>query len=445
MHDLGGPAPAYTLPALRARSDVTVYVPRPGQWAATAPGVPDNGAVTVLLDEGGWDLGEEDEAVRRIVDAARRCAADAVLTFSELWAVPTARAAERLGLRGASADGALRARDKLLMREALAAAGFRSPVFAAIGGPADVVDVLKASGPGGVLVKPRFGMSAVGIRLVENADEAERVLAESRAGYTAFGMPVDPARAMLAESRFLGDTSGWYTRPGLGDQVCVEGLVVRGTHLPLGITDVMPKVPPFTQSAHISPTSLTPDAQRIVLDTARRAVDALGLDTCGTHVELKLMADGRCEVIEIAARYPGRTIVEQSDRAYGTDLVGHLVDALTDPGHPLPPALEPAQDIGGTAAATLHLYASEYLRDLPTPFAYAGIEPPPASLVDPAVRIVAFDERGHGWRVPQAGDEQPHWIARMYLEGASVDAVCRSVNRIRYETRLRRPVGAALS
>ncbi|WP_405528517.1 ATP-grasp domain-containing protein [Streptomyces avidinii] len=438
VHDLGGPAPAYTLPALRARSDVALYVPRPERWDPTTLGVPDNGAVTIMFDEGGWDISDEEEAARRIADAALKWEADAVLTFSELWTVPVAIAAETLGLRGATQTGARRARDKLLMRQALASAGFRAPEFAEVTGPADVVRVLGASGPGGVLVKPRHGMSAVGIRLVEDAAQAEQVLAESLAGYTAFGMPADADRAMLVESRLVGDTGGWYVRPGLGDQICVEGLVVEGTYVPLGITDVLPKVPPFTQSAHVSPTSLTLEAQHTVLDTARRAVDALGLRTCGTHVELKLMADGQCEIIEIAARYPGRTIVDQSDRAYGTDLVGLLADALLDATPSLPPALEPGPHADRAAAATVHLYASEYLEGLPTPFGYRGIEPPPATLMDPSVRIAAFDERTHGWHVHGVGDEQPNWIVRMYLEGPSVDAVCRSANRVRHETRLRR-------
>lgn len=436
VQDYGGPALAYALPALRARGCVTLYVPRPERWDASLLGVPDNGAVTVVLDDSDWDRADEDEAVRRITAVAQRARAGAVLTFSELWSVPAARAAQELGLRGASPTGARRARDKLLMRRALAEVGFGTPVFRAVEGPEDVAAVLRATGSGGVVVKPRKGMSAVGIRLVEHEDETAQVLRESLAGYASFGVPADSEQALLAEGLLRGDARGWHVRPGLGDQVSVEGLVVGGTYVPVGITDVLPKVPPFTQSAHVSPTSLTLEGQRIVLDTARRAVEALGLGTCGTHVELKLMADSECAVVEIAARYPGRAIVDQTDRAYGTDLVGRLADALLDDEPVLPAAYTPTLADPRGAAATLHLYASEYLDGRPLPFAYEGMSPCPSALLDVSVRVKGFDERPYGWTVQATGDEQPHWIARLYLEGDSVEAVCASVNRVRYETRL---------
>lgn len=433
VYDHGGPPLAYVLPPWQARACLAVYIPRPEQLDPADEALLRGLGIHTSLDADCWDRRNDHETTRRIVAAARDHGADALVTFSELSAVPTARAAAQLGLRGATAAGAERARDKLLMRDALRAAGFRTPRYRAVAGPADVAQAL-ADFRGPLLLKPRCGMSAVGIQRVEQAADVEAAFASARASLGDFPILADTEQAFLVEQVLVGDPSAWYSGPGLSDQVCVEGLVVEGRYVPVAITDVTPKVAPLTQSGHISPTSLSAQGQSRVINAARRAVDALDLSTCGTHVELMLMPDGDCAVIEIAARYPGRTVVPQTDYAYGSDLVGALADALLH-GHTTAAPFR-AGHAPSRAAATVHLYASEYLRRLEiASFSYAGVRPL-AHLIDPSVRIASYRARPAGWPMKRHAHEQPHWLAQLYLEGASLHAVRQSVDRVRRDFQL---------
>ncbi|MFC8538821.1 acetyl-CoA carboxylase biotin carboxylase subunit family protein [Streptomyces sp. NPDC057249] len=81
-----------------------------------------------------------------------------------------ARARDRHGIPGQSADQALPFRDKLVMKERVAAAGLRTPGFHA---PRDADDARSfAAGHGWpVVVKPRLGFASSGVTLVRTMDE----------------------------------------------------------------------------------------------------------------------------------------------------------------------------------------------------------------------------------------------------------------------------------
>ncbi|PZT73775.1 MULTISPECIES: ATP-grasp domain-containing protein [unclassified Streptomyces] len=444
VHDHGGPPLRHLLPCWLARARTAVYLPRPERISAADRAYLDELGVPVVGDETppAHRRGPEDHPP--IARAARAYGADALSTASEPYALAVARAAQELGLRGASSMGAAQARDKLLMRDALRRAGFVSPRHRAVTGPDDIVAALSDFG-GPLLLKPRRGMSAVGIQPVTRPQDAARAYREALDSFGGFDAIAAGREDFLVEELLVGDASAWYECAGLSDQVCVEGIVVEGRYTPTAITDVTPKVPPFTQSGHLSPTSLPPAAQQRVLDAARRTVAALELSTCATHVELKLMPDGTCAVIEVAARFPGRTIVAQCDHAYATDLGGALADALLhgqDTVQPLSTERVPSR-----AAATVHLYPSEYLRRLPdrrrggpSP-AYAGLEPL-AGLLGPGIRVAGFRERPHGWPVSAHGHEQSHWLVQLHLESDSLPRLRNAVARVRAGFRPRQTADA---
>lgn len=433
VYDYGGPPLWYFLPVLRSRARVAVYVPRPERLEPAELTLLRDGVVDLRLDTEEWDRRDETETETRIVAAAQNWRADAVFCFSELYATQTARAAEKLGLRGASTAGAERARDKLLMRDALTAAGLHQVRYRPVRSAEDIAALVsEVDGP--VLVKPRRGMSAAGIQRVDRADQAGRALARARESMAGFDVPADPEQSFLVEELLVGAAERWHSVPGFCDQVCVEGVVVEGDYVPMAITDVTPKVPPFTQSGHVSPTSLDPSAQRRVLSAARQAITALALDTCGTHVELKLMPDGRCAVVEIAARYAGRTIVPQTDFAYGADLVGTLADALLR-GESTARPLEPGSH-ASHAAATLYLYGSQFLDVRRAPTRFTGFTPHPGELLLPTVRVAGFTERERGWLIRDRVHEQPFWLAQLYLQGTSLADLRETVARVRRELRL---------
>jgi biotin carboxylase len=70
---------------------------------------------------------------------------------------------------------------------------------------------------------------------------------------------------------------------------------------------------------------LSEPLQRRIEEVSRRAVDALGLDTCGTHTELKLRPNGELTVIEVGARFGGLLTTRQIEIAFDLDPIGMLV------------------------------------------------------------------------------------------------------------------------
>ncbi|MEE1786232.1 ATP-grasp domain-containing protein [Streptomyces sp. SP17BM10] len=279
------------------------------------------------------DAPRGDELVDLIVEHAKAVGADAVLTLSEFAVLAVAHAAGRLGLAGAG-EGILRARDKRLMREAWAAAGVPIPAFRRVDSLADLEAALAAFTPP-LLLKPAWGAGSVAQIVLEAPEDAAPAWEEIERGLRAgsrVGMnelyAADTDRDRLVEEIAQGSTGGWYEEPGYGDYVSVEGIVADGVYHPLAITAKLPTVPSFVEVASTSPTVLPVPLQRRIEEVSRQAVDALGLENCGTHTELKLMADGGLVVIETAARFGGLLTTRQVHEVFGLDPIGMLVRQL---------------------------------------------------------------------------------------------------------------------
>ena len=75
------------------------------------------------------DLADPDASVRAITGFARRTPVDAILSVDDSATLVAALASAALGLPHNTPDSALAARDKSVMRRALAAAGVPCPVF----------------------------------------------------------------------------------------------------------------------------------------------------------------------------------------------------------------------------------------------------------------------------------------------------------------------------
>ena len=283
---------------------------------------------------GRWQEELHGEAlVDAIVAEAASLGADAVLCTSEYVLLATALAAERLGLPGPG-TGARAARDKRRMREVWSDAGVPVPRFRRVGSRADLMTALGELEPP-LLLKPAWGAGGIGQAIVsgpEELDDAwERVggALERSASYSLADWYVtNPARDLLAEEVVHGTTEGWYDRPGYGDFLSVEGIVAGGAYHPISITARTPTIPPFTELTCLAPCVLSEPLQRRIEAIARKAVDALGLDTCATHTEIKLAPDGRLFVLETAARLGGGVITQVVESVFGVDLIGLLAKEL---------------------------------------------------------------------------------------------------------------------
>lgn len=211
---------------------------------------------------------------------------DAVFTAGTDFSASVAWVAERLGLPGISYETAVRASDKLLMREALAAAGIPSPRFAAVG-PGEPPAAAAAGLGFPLVVKPADSMGARGCRAVRNAAELDAAVASalphSRSG-----------RAIVEE----------YVD---GPEFSIDAVVVDGEVRIRGLADRHIVFSPyFVELGHTIPSSAPPEVQEEVLRVFVSAVRALGIDRGAAKGDMKYSSSrGGAYVGEIAARLSG--------------------------------------------------------------------------------------------------------------------------------------------
>lgn len=212
--------------------------------------------------------------------------------------------------------------------------------------------LLKSSGRGGGI-----GQQVIreGTSLTQVMDNVRRALSEAADhGIVEYSGRLDVAHC-VAEEIIPSTTESWYSDPRYGDFLSVEGMVADGTYHPICLTGRLPTLPPFAEIGAVSPCVLREDLQRRVEDLAVRAVDSLGLGTCATHTEIKLMADGGMCLLETAARVGGSTATALAESVFGVDLVGLQAQEVLGL-----PVSYPDQMLtsGKGAAASLFLFAA---------------------------------------------------------------------------------------
>jgi biotin carboxylase len=356
VHSRSGPPLDFALPRLAARGEIHVLALRP------LPAGAEEFCASVIPAHERRLKG--DELVDAIVEAARRVGADALCGLSEYTVVPVALAAERLGLPGPG-PGAAASRDKRLMRAAWAKAGVPQPAYRTVASAADLRQAFGELRPP-LLLKSAWGAGSAAQLVISSQEQIGPAWQEA----TTVMRTADAADASMleapgaAENDFLteeiipGTTRSWWEDgSGYGDYLSVEGIVIEGVYHPVCITSRLPTIPPFMELCNIAPCELPTELQRAIESVARASVDALGLRTCGTHTEIKLMEDGGLALIESAARFGGAAILAQIEHVYGRDLLGMLADALLGlPADP-PDSMLSRHDATG-AACTLSLLAT---------------------------------------------------------------------------------------
>ena len=244
---------------------------------------------------------QPDASVRAIVAAAGARPVDGVIAVGDRPVVLAARAAEALGIRWHSVDGAQASTDKRRSRTLMAAAGLPSPRFSVF--PVTRVSP-SASRQGGsgqaplafpVVLKP-VGLS--GSRGVIRANDAG-----------GFDAAFERIRALLARPQIRT------TRAGLEDEILVEeyidgpevaleGVMTGGALTAFAVFDKPdPLVGPyFEETIYVTPSGLGEAIRHAVSRQVERAARALGLAHGPVHAECRISPDGRIYVLEVAAR-----------------------------------------------------------------------------------------------------------------------------------------------
>ncbi|GAA2827300.1 ATP-grasp domain-containing protein [Crossiella cryophila] len=324
----GGAPLEHVFPRIAGEGELHVLALMPLPEAGESEWRPACTSVTELATEARGEA-----LVDLVVEHARALGADAVLSISEFAVLLVAKVAQRLGLPGGG-PGLITARDKRLMRETWERAGVPIPRFRRVDSEADLAAAMTELTPP-LLLKPAWGAGSVAQLVLHTAEDvapAWRQVAQAlelghQVGMNELYAP-DTDRDLLVEEILAGSTEGWYTEPGYGDYVSVEGIVANGVYHPLCITGKLPAIPPFTEVASTMPSTLPEPVQRHLEDISRRAVDALGLETCGTHTEIKLGPDGFGAVIETGARFAGLMVTKQIEEVFGFDPIAMLVREL---------------------------------------------------------------------------------------------------------------------
>ncbi len=248
---------------------------------------------------------------------------DAIVAVDDQGAVAAAAASERLGLRHNPPRAVAATRDKLVMRSVLARQEVPQPAYGTIPAGARPAEVALAVKDVGLpcVVKPATLSASQGVL---RADSPEGVVAVAeRVRRIATGAGIDPQAPLLVE-RFVP-----------GEEVAVEGLLDDGILDVLAIFDKPDPLdgPAFEETIYVTPSRHANRDIEAVLDSTRKATQALGLREGPVHAELRLR-DGRAWVIEVAARTIGglcsRALAFSTGRTLEQLVLAHAIGSPLD-------------------------------------------------------------------------------------------------------------------
>lgn len=365
----GGPPIDYVMPALARRCTVHVLL--------LSACTPYNKAVIQRFAQTVTE--QQDVPAQHLVDVIAEHAqgVSAIVTVSEFLVIAVAEACERLGLRGAG-PAAVLARNKLAMRARWAQVGLPVPEFVAVRTRLDLHEAARRFMQPFVL-KDAWGAGAIGMQLVDPDgnldvvyDRTQAAIAEARRLQIGErSLAGDGPIHLIAEALMEGASHHWFADEECGDFVSVEGVVVDGNPRSLALAGRMRPLPPFCETADLSPSTIDDDNRMRLFRLAEAAVQALGLHNCATHTEFKLMPNRTVGLLEVAARVGGTSIARQVRATQGICLVEHLLMALLGSGE------SPPQPVASPVAA-----------------AAAGLQ------------VLGADARGSPWRQPHAFDHR---------------------------------------
>ncbi|MFQ5942310.1 MAG: ATP-grasp domain-containing protein [Anaerolineales bacterium] len=241
------------------------------------------------------DFHDLEGSTDRIVEFAAEYPLKAIISTDDDGVVLAAMASDALGLSHSSLVAVRAARDKYQTRQALSAAGMRTPEyqrFTVEDEPGAVAE--KLSYP--CVVKP---LALAASRGVMRADDPEQFVAGFRRLVDILQETVHgdetPAGDQILVEGFI---------PGM--EVAVEGILVGGELLVLAIFDKPDPLdgPYFEETIYVTPSRHSMEVQAEIVDAAKQAVAALGLTEGPIHAEVRVNEQGAW-ILEVAPRSIG--------------------------------------------------------------------------------------------------------------------------------------------
>ncbi len=268
-----------------------------------------------------------------ILAAARKEKICAVATTGTDVAVPALGAVcGALGLPGLGPEAALKAADKILMKEAFRSGGVCTSDFRAV---SSVEEALAAAEEIGYPVMMKIPDKS-GSRGITKA-ETQEALKEA----WTFARQATEAPVLLVEGFVEGTEFG------------VDALIQHGR-----FRGIFPHEKQVYRSArtgipagHLCPDGFSPEVREKIAVQMEKIRAALGLDDCAVNVDAILTPAGEVSIIEAAARCGGTGIPEALGAALETDFYDRILDLALDREIPQ------MEWIPGRAAASLLLWS----------------------------------------------------------------------------------------
>jgi len=247
----------------------------------------------------------------------------------------------------------LNSRDKLVMKQALSAAGLNVAETLAV--DAQVAEFQFSPGQR-VIFKPSVFGGSGGVRLVHNREELGQAMADADQLLARYGdaLYFDPSRIHL--EAFLDSEQEVSVEVFCTPRGCKA---VAVTHKQLSAR------PHFAEMGHMVPYVGNNDNELRL--TAERACQALGLEMGVAHVEIKIVEETPY-LIEVGARPAGDKIIDLVYRALGVDL--YALHARSYQGHQEP---FPTPINAGTAAVAFLKSAAGTIRRINCPELPQGV------------------------------------------------------------------------
>lgn len=256
----------------------------------TPESFPTNIGVNVAVD-----FTDVEGAANRIVEFARaRGGVRAVLAIDDRGAVIAALASARLGLSHNDPGSALAARDKLVMRNRLYAAGVPVPTYRSFPADTDPASIGEMV-PYPCVVKPLLLSGSRGVIRADTPEEFIVAFARTRAILDASGMPPEENEILVE-----GFVEGF--------EVALEGLLTGGRLDTLALFDKPDPLdgPFFEETIYVMPSRLPASVQTAISTRVEEAATAIGLREGPVHAELRVdLATGDIWTIELAGRSIG--------------------------------------------------------------------------------------------------------------------------------------------
>ncbi|MFF8691663.1 acetyl-CoA carboxylase biotin carboxylase subunit family protein [Streptomyces sp. NPDC015144] len=245
---------------------------------------------------------------------------DRVISMSEYELLDAARLRADLGVEGATVEQVELARDKVLMKRAVAAAGLRVPRFL------PVEEFLASGGAspwtGRTVLKPHRGASSVDVVVFDSAAEAHAALIGRRTGVASIdedgrGLPDHEVEEFVE-----------------GPILHFDGLVERGSVLTLGAAEYVGTCLAYAQGAPMG--SFQREVTDTLADWVAAALAAVRIENGSFHLEAILDEFGPV-FLEVGNRVGGADVVDTFELATGVHL----------------PSFELRVLVGGSVAGTL--------------------------------------------------------------------------------------------